>query len=107
LLTAGALGATLVTGFAFAAGGGPTAAQPTSVSVVDRPAAGAGAARAGGLLGRVLHGELTVRAGDGTRAEEVQRGRLTAVSSSSVTVVSTDGFSATYKVTSSTVVRKA
>jgi hypothetical protein len=45
--------------------------------------------------------------GDGTTVVDVQRGSLTAASASSITVASTDGFSATYAVTSGTTVRKA
>ncbi len=60
----------------------------------------------GGLHG-ALHGELTVPQADGTGTEVilVQRGAVTAVSSTSLSVKSTDGFTSTYKVSSSTRVR--
>ncbi|MEU4424640.1 hypothetical protein AB0F81_28810 [Actinoplanes sp. NPDC024001] len=39
-----------------------------------------------------LHGEVTVQAKDGVRTLVVQRGKITAVSDSGITVESTDGF---------------
>jgi hypothetical protein len=55
-----------------------------------------------GLFG-VVHGQVTVpKAGGGYQTVDVQRGTVTAVSSSSITVKSADGFSATYAVSSST-----
>ena len=62
----------------------------------------------GGLHG-ALHGELTVPQADGIGTEVilVQRGAVTAVSSTSLSVKSTDGFTSTYKVSSSTRVRAA
>ena len=57
----------------------------------------------GGLRG-ALHGELVVpqEDGTGTRTITVQSGTVTAVSSTRVSVRSTDGFTATYVVNSST-----
>jgi|GEM_PF-6671915 len=62
----------------------------------------------GGMRG-ALHGELTVPRGNGTGTEVilVQRGTVTAVSSTSLSVKSTDGFTSTYTVSSSTRVRAA
>lgn len=58
-----------------------------------------------GLMGAVLHGELVVpKAGGGYQTVEVQRGQATAVSKTSITVKSADGFSRTYDVTDSTLV---
>jgi hypothetical protein len=58
-----------------------------------------------GLGGGVLHGQLTVpKSGGGYQTVDVQNGTVTAVSTSSVTVKSADGFTATYAVTSKTVV---
>lgn len=54
-----------------------------------------------GLLG-ALHGDLTVPDGEGTKQVRVQRGAVTAVSPTSVTVKSTDGYSSTYAVGAST-----
>jgi len=58
----------------------------------------------GGLGGRVLHGEFTISTPSGYKTVEVQTGKVTAVSSSSLTVSSADGFSQTYKVLSDTIV---
>lgn len=53
----------------------------------------------------VLHGQLTVpKAGGGYQTLDVQDGTVTAVSTGSLTVKSADGFTATYTVTSKTVV---
>jgi hypothetical protein len=63
---------------------------------------GLGFAGIGGF-GGVLHGQFTVpKASGGYQTEDVQRGTVTAVSSSSITVKSADGYSATYVVTSTT-----
>jgi hypothetical protein len=56
-----------------------------------------------GGVGGVVHGEFTEpKQGGGYQTVEVQRGTVTAVSSSSITIKSADGFSATYAVSSST-----
>jgi ketopantoate hydroxymethyltransferase len=56
-----------------------------------------------GPFGDMLHGQVVVaKQGGGYETMDVQRGSVTAVSSSSITVKSSDGFSATYVVTSST-----
>ncbi|HKY77689.1 MAG TPA: hypothetical protein VJS45_16260, partial [Acidimicrobiia bacterium] len=56
--------------------------------------------------GGPLHGEFTIRKPDGTgfQTVAVQTGEVTAVSSSSITVKSEDGFSRTYSVDENTVV---
>ena len=59
------------------------------------------------MLRDLLHGRVTVKDGDATKVVDLQRGRLTAASATSITVASTDGFTATYAVTSSTTVHKA
>lgn len=68
----------------------------------------------GDAMQRALHGEFTVRAPGSkagaamtTRVLLVQRGSVTAVSSTSITLKSADGFTATYPVSSSTKVRAA
>ena len=56
-----------------------------------------------GGLGGAIHGQATVpKSGGGYQTIDVQRGTVTAVSSSSITVKSADGYSATYDVSSST-----
>ncbi len=70
---------------------------------------GAHKGRGFGRFGGALHGELTVPQNDGTgtRVIQVQRGTVTAVSSTSVSVKSSDGFTATYTISSTTRVRAA
>lgn len=59
----------------------------------------------GGPGGHALHGSFVVRDGDdGFRTMEVQNGTVTAVSNSSITVKSADGFSKTYVVDDTTIV---
>jgi hypothetical protein len=109
-VAAGALGATVVTGLASATErSSGTTARPAAVTATGPTgtAGAVGATRRGGLLKNVLHGQFTLKSGDGTTVVDVQRGRLTAASASSITVASSDGFSATYAVTSGTTVRKA
>jgi hypothetical protein len=63
-----------------------------------------------GMLGAhgALHGEFVVPDGDGGfRTMVVQRGEVTAVSKTSITVVSEDKFSMTYAVTEDTLVNAA
>lgn len=61
--------------------------------------------RAGGPFG-ALHGEFTVpKQGGGYETLATQRGKVAAVSTSSITVKSDDGYSRTYAVTASTMVR--
>jgi hypothetical protein len=60
-----------------------------------------------GMLGRgALHGEFTTRApGGGYQTMAMQHGAVTAVSATSVTVRSEDGFSRTYAVNDDTLVK--
>ena len=56
-------------------------------------------------LGGAVHGQFVVpKSGGGYQTEDVQRGKVTTVSPTSLTVKSADGFSATYTVSSSTIV---
>jgi hypothetical protein len=56
-------------------------------------------------LGGMVHGQLTApKPGGGYQTVDVQGGTVSAVNASSVTVKSADGFTATYAVTSSTMV---
>jgi hypothetical protein len=94
-------------GIAFAADSGPTTTTPTSPgatpSAPSSPHAHHGVRRSQG--GAMEHGELTVRTKTGDRVIDVQRGQVSAVSATSVTVRSTDGFTATYTVGSASKVR--
>ena len=58
-----------------------------------------------GVLGRVVHGQFTTRtASGGYQTVEVQTGKVTSVSATSISVTSADGYSHTYGVTASSVV---
>jgi hypothetical protein len=66
---------------------------------------GRGGMMHGQFLGGMVHAQVTVpKSGGGYQTVDVQRGTVSAVSASSVTVKSADGFTATYAVTSSTAV---
>jgi len=89
--------------------GPSTAATPAPAS----PAPGAkhtgthtGMGKHRGGLRRVEHGEFTVHTKTGDKVVDVQRGVVTAVNATSVTVKSTDGFSSTYTIDPTTKVRK-
>jgi hypothetical protein len=55
---------------------------------------------------RVVHGEFTARTKDGYALFDTQRGTVTAVSSSSITIKSPDGFTQSYAVNPDTKVHK-
>ena len=59
---------------------------------------------AGGMLGKIEHGEFTTASAG---VMQVQRGAITAIDAGSVTVRSTDGFTASYTITPTTTVGKA
>lgn len=65
---------------------------------------GPGAFPFGGLgAGGVVHGQLTVpKSGGGYQTIDVQSGTVSAVSATSITIHSADGYSATYTITAST-----
>lgn len=105
-LTAGAVGATALTGLAVAAGPGAagTSGAGTSVSAPESLSAAAGPRR--GLLRNALHAEITVSKDGTVQTIAVQRGKVTAASATSVTLESTDGYRATYVIGDDTVVRR-
>jgi hypothetical protein len=81
----------------------PPSACPGCVRVVIPGRAGVLCRRPG--WPGVLHGTLVLpRPGGGTLTVEIQNGRVIAVSRSSITLKSNDGFTRTYTVTSSTLV---
>jgi hypothetical protein len=82
-----------------------TATAPASGA--DTPADGPAERKHHGLLDRTEHGQVTVRTKTGTEVIDLQRGQVTAVSPTSISVKSQDGFSATYVVDSTTKVRKS
>lgn len=57
------------------------------------------------LRRNTLHGEIAVKTKDGTKTIAVQRGTVTAVSATSLSVKSSDGFSQTWVVNTKTKVR--
>lgn len=56
----------------------------------------------GFLSGRVLHGEVTASANGSVQTLVFQRGEVTAVSATSITLKSSDGFTGTYGLTAAT-----
>ncbi|MGD9956644.1 MAG: hypothetical protein AB7O74_09820 [Candidatus Nanopelagicales bacterium] len=104
-VAAGAIGATVLTGVASAGSFAPAAAPSGSSAVTATADTAAGQARRG-MLRDVLHGSLTLKTDTGTKVVDIQRGEITAASASSVTVRSTDGFTATYAIGEGTVVRR-
>jgi hypothetical protein len=110
-LAAGAGVAALASGGSpsLASSSGQLAATPSpSASRSGYGAPGPGHRFFGGFgagVAGALHGQFVVpRSGGGYQTEDTQRGSVTAVSTSSITVKSADGFTKTYQVTSSTVV---
>jgi hypothetical protein len=104
-------------GVAFATGSGSAAPSPqitTAASVTSGAAPSATASSAAkpkakrfrNVLARTEHGEVTLRSKTGDKVFDLQRGVVTTVSSTSVTVKSKDGFTATYAVGSGAKVRK-
>lgn len=106
--TVGVVGAAALTGVAMAADSSPA---PSSISTSATAGAGSAAgarAKAGALRKfgkRVLHGELTVQGKDGVKTVDTQLGVITAVSSSSLDVKSSDGYTQTWTLTAETKVR--
>jgi hypothetical protein len=103
-------------GIAFAATSGSTTPSTTAPPNSSTPKHGFGGFRGpgpggpfglGGLagFGRVVHGEYTTKSPNGGyQTIEVQTGKVTAVSTTSITVTSADNYSHTYVVASSTMV---
>jgi hypothetical protein len=118
------------TGVAYAAGGGgstpqTTAAESSATSPANPPAVHrkcqhakgicwtfrippfvkAGFPAGLGLPGGLVHGQVVMaRQGGGYRTVDVQRGKVTAVNSTSITLKSSDGYTASYAIAVSTIV---
>jgi hypothetical protein len=105
--TAGVLGAGLASGVTWAAASGGASHQSTqsagSHAQTAHPAAGKAGRRR--LLRRLEHGSLTLRRKSATVTVDLQKGIVSDVSPTSVTVTSRDGFKTTYDVTSASKVR--
>ena len=81
----------------------PAAPRRPAAPVPGRAGGFFGGGIGGGFLGAPVHGTLVVPvSGGGFQTEDVQRGKVTAISSSSVTVVSADKYTKTYRVNGST-----
>lgn len=113
LLTTGVLAAALGAGaFGVAAAASPSPGAPSADPSASAPSAKS-AAKGPGLARRVLHGEFVVRekkkadAPGGFRTVAVQRGEITAVTATSITLKSPDGYSRSYLVNAQTTVRAA
>ncbi len=88
-------------GVAFASGDstpGTPSAGTVNATVAASTTPAAHPRKARGLWSRVEHGEATVHTKKGDETVDAQRGQVTAVGATSVTVRSTDGFTATYAV---------
>jgi hypothetical protein len=107
----------LVAAVVVALAGGGTAVALAETSAPPTPAAPSSSAPAPAtkhpgkkvrraLAARAEHGEVVLHGKAGDRTVDVQRGVVTAASPSSVTVRSTDGFTATYAFTPTSKVRK-
>lgn len=106
-----------VVGAALTLGGGASAqtSTPNESTAPGNPAPrdgilgkGRGGGRHVGHGGPGIHGEYVVpKAGGGYQTVTTQRGEVTAVSTTSITVRSEDGYSATYVVTADTLVNAA
>jgi len=104
LSLAGALGATVLTGIAFAQAEVDPAASPDGAAADPRGVAGQGMGIPGD--GPLLHGQQVVRTAEGGYAEIlVQNGTITAVSADSITVRSEDGFEQPYSIDAETKIR--
>ena len=83
------------------------ATDPAGAGQVDEAALNPAAVKLGaGLLNRVVRGDLTVRAKSGVDVNvHYERGQITAVSPTSITITGADGKGATFAVTTTTKVR--
>ncbi len=102
---AGTLAAATVGGIAYAASADTPSTTATGTGSASATAAHRAPAR-NWLLRRLEHGELTIRVNGGNRAIDVQRGDVTGVTATSITVKSVDGFTAYYTVNANTKIRK-
>ena len=109
-LVAGLVLAGLTTANAQSGDPTPAPSAPTDPAPGGRPFKHKGMHRGPGphLGGRALHGEFVTKDADGDfRTMAMQHGEVTAVSATSVTVRSEDGYSRTYAVTDDTTVVSA
>ncbi len=84
----------------------PAPAPTSPTPKAHTPGAKHGDHQGKGLLGKVEHGEFTTHTKTGDKVMDVQRGTVTAIDPGSITVKSTDGFTATYTIDPTTKVHK-
>ncbi|HTW21664.1 MAG TPA: hypothetical protein VME70_15825 [Mycobacteriales bacterium] len=94
-------------GVAYADSSGGTPSTPASAATLTASTHGRllVGARRHPLLRRLLHGEFVLRAKGGPVTVDVQQGKVTAVSATSITLQSSDGTTDSYTVTQATKVR--
>jgi hypothetical protein len=107
--TVAAVAATTVAGgVAWASTGDNTPAPSTSPSTQQNAPQDKGPGGRGGMFGDALHGEfVTAKDGGGYETIATQQGEVTAVSATSITVKSADGYSRTYTVNADTKVNNS
>jgi hypothetical protein len=115
----GIIGAGVAGGLTYAAVATPAAASSDLGSAVDSAMSAVAPGDAGqpghmgmrmgmgrhAMLNRIEHGELTLKTRNGDRTVDLQRGTVSAVSPTSISVTSADKFPGTYAVDSATKVR--
>lgn len=90
------------------AAAGTTVAGGAAGQVDEAPLNAAAVRLGGGLLNRVVRGDLVVRAKGGTYVDvHYERGRISAVSATSITITGPDGKGATFALTAATRVRSS
>jgi hypothetical protein len=96
--TVGVVGAAALTGVALAADNNPSPSPQatTSAAAAGHDGSRAGVAKLRQLGKRVLHGEFVVQAKAGDKTVDTQLGVVTAASTTSVTVKSSDGYTQTW-----------
>ena len=121
IAASGIVGAGVAGGLTYAAVSAPAGASSNLGAAADNvisaaqaspdAAGGFAADRTGGRMGRrgllahLEHGQLTLRVKGGDRTVDLQRGTVSAVTPTSISVTSPDNFPGTYTVDSSTKVR--
>ena len=113
------IGAGIAGGLTYAAVSAPAGAASDLGAAADnvisaaQPASGPGSGPAGrhggmgrrGVIAHLEHGQLTLRVKGGDRTVDLQRGTVSAVTPTSISVTSPDSFARTYTIDSSTKVR--
>jgi hypothetical protein len=104
LLTTGVLAAAVGAGALGVAAAAKPTASPTGSSAASTPTKPA-KHPAKGLVRRVAHGEFVVRQKGGFATIVLQRGTITAVNATAITLKSVDGYTGSYAITANTKIR--